>query len=480
MADPDAPAPSPRGGPLPAVRDVVARASRRGAPVALSLTLVLAATGLLVAVDASLAVATVCMVLVVVGASLLGYGSGLAAALSAFVCLTYFLTPPAGSFSIARADDLFALTAFVAVSLVVGVLLARLTRLRTRAERHAQEAELQVSILDRLIGSNDTDSILQDAAEEILRLFDLGYCEFTVASTRIGARSEQRVRDTISIESGPLRMDLGLGRPITSAEHSSVSALGMGLGAAIDRLRLQGELHDQSLAEAVARSRAAFLSAVTHDLRTPLATIKAAAAVLRIDGSSLDDVERKELVNTIYEDSSDLEQLVTKILDLTRIRAAGLQLELAPAYPVDLIAATVDRLRPHATGQLIDIDVEHDLPTVGVDALLLDHTLGNLLENGLRYAPPEQPLRVEARRNGSDIQFRIVDRGPGIHPDDRERIFVEFVRLDRHDRRGLGLGLPIARAIAAAHGGRIWCEETPGAGATFVLSLPIAEPEDVP
>ena len=479
MVNPNTSAPNTRRGPRHRAVVWGLRVGRRGAPVLLSLGLVAAATGALVAVHAGLAVAGVCMLLVVVAGSLLGYAPGLVAALFAFGCLTYFLTPPAGSFSIARIDDLFALTAFVAVSLVIGALLTRLTRLRIRAEQHAQEAELRVRILGRLIETSETDRVLEQAAAEIVRLFDLESCEFNIASTRVGVHGDHGIVRQLSIQAGMLQMQLGLGRTITSEEHASISALAMGLGAAFDRLQLKEELQERTLAEAVARSRAAFLSAVTHDLRTPLATIKAASAALRVEGSMLDGLERQELATTIYDESSDLEHLVTKVLDLTRIRAGNLRIEACHVNPVDVVAATVDRCKATAAARTVEVEIDRELAPISVDALMLDHALGNVIENALRYSAPSGPVTVQARRNDGNLEFVVADRGPGIGSEDRERVFDEFLRLGSYDWRGMGLGLPIARALVEAHDGRMWCEETPGGGATFVLSVPYREPEVV-
>jgi two-component system sensor histidine kinase KdpD len=213
---------------------------------------------------------------------------------------------------------------------------------------------------------------------------------------------------------------------------------------------------------------------MTHNLRTPLATIKTALSALRTAGSDPTGAPAQELLDTAYGESDRLEQLVSKVLALSRIRAGAV---VARPEPVDLAEATqgaVQRLRLLAADREIELDAPADLPLVRADPALLDVTLVNVLENALRYAP-DSAIEVRGRRAGSRVRIEIVDHGAGVSIADRDRMFDEFVRIDPQTTSGTGIGLSIARAFVEAQRGDVTIEETPGGGVTVVIALPVDE-----
>jgi two-component system sensor histidine kinase KdpD len=224
---------------------------------------------------------------------------------------------------------------------------------------------------------------------------------------------------------------------------------------------------------AVEQSRASFLAAMTHNLRTPLATIKTALSSLRRGGPALDADAAGELLDTAYAESDRLEQLVTKVLALSRIRAGAV---VSHAEAVDLAEATqgaVQRLRLLADDREIVLDAPADLPLVRADPALLDVVLVNVIENALRYAPGS-PIEVRGRHVGGTVHIEVVDHGPGIPAADRDRVFDEYVRIaPTATATGTGIGLTIAREFAAAQDGTIEIGETDGGGTTVVVAQPV-------
>jgi two-component system sensor histidine kinase KdpD len=243
---------------------------------------------------------------------------------------------------------------------------------------------------------------------------------------------------------------------------------------AADQIRLQAAAHANSLQADLARSRAGFLTAVTHDLQTPLSTITAATAALLAPDSTLDAHERHELLEIAHAESSELSRLVKKVLELTRIRAEAIAPRRIPSQPVDIVAAATARARRGAPDITLSNDVTPDLAAVLVDPVMTEEVLVNLLENAAQHSPAGQSIEVRGSERNGVVELAVVDHGPGIPPAERDRVFDEFVRLGHDDRRGMGLGLAISRSLAEANDGTVVCTETPGGGATFVVRLPRA------
>ena len=427
----------------------------------LVLAAVLAISLVLDALDADLTIASIVLMLAVVVASTLGFAVGLVAALGAFVLLSYFFVSPKASFAVDHTDDLIALAAFVTVSLVVGAIVARLNDLRARAALAAREAELRVRVTNDLLAGDDTQALASAVCRELAELFDLQSCE-------------------LDLSNGPPAFRVETGRPLQPYERATLDALEAGLTAAFDRERLDVLARESRVKAEVDRSRASFLAALTHDLRTPLATIKAANAALLSSDATLAPDERQDLLDASYREASRLEQLVTTALELTRIRSDGLRPEPVTVALVDLVRAATQRLLPSSSERDISLDISPELPAAYVDAGMLERAVANVLENALRYSPPDRPIEVSAGGADSVLELRIRDHGPGVSPPDRERVFLEFAQLDdHHPSGGVGLGLAITRAFVDANGGAVRCETTPGGGATFVLTMPAALEEEM-
>jgi two-component system sensor histidine kinase KdpD len=436
------------------------------------------ATAVLVALGADLTFAALTLLFVVVAASLLGYPAGVASAVLAAMLLNYSFTPPLHSFSIEKTDDVLALAAFVAISLIVGSAVARLNELRRRSELGAREARVRLEATNALLSGQDPSAVLQSVTDELVALFDLAWCEVVAGGASARATGEGEGSATVVLRTPSAVLRAAVDRPLRADERDTLEALLAGLGTALDRSRLQQEAREQQLRADLDRSRIGFLSAVTHEVRTPIATIRTATGALRSPSSSLDDQERAELVDAAYEESTRLERLVTKVLDLTRIRAGAVTPEVEPVSVDDLVRAAVSALGPAAAAREITLDVDPDLDALSVDPLLLEHVLANLLENAVAYDTTGGAIEVHARARRRRVEIAVVDHGPGIAPLDRDRVFDEFVRLPGPPAAGSGLGLTIVRALTEANGGHVRLDATPGGGATFVLDLPADHGEE--
>jgi two-component system sensor histidine kinase KdpD len=413
----------------------------------------------------------VVLLLAVAGASVLGYASGLVAAISSTIALNYYFTPPTHSFTIDQPDDILALVAFVAVSLGVGATIARLNELRTRAEVHAREASLRVTLTHELRRGIDVEIVLRRLSAELAALFDLDTCEAKVAT---GAPLRSAPGD-ILVETPPLVVRLTPTRPLQADELAMLRGLASAVANAVELERLDAAAREERLRSELDRSRAGLLTAITHDLRTPLASIKTASGVLLKSGARLDESERRALLADTYAEAARLERLVDKVLEMGRIRSGAIQPELLPTAPIDLVHAAMARRGRTLDPDRVVLSLDDELPAVDVDVVLMEHVLVNLLENAALHGASDRAIEVRGASDGQWVTLSVVDRGAGIPMGDRDRVFEEFVRRGAPtDGTGTGLGLTIVTALVGAQGGRVWCEETPGGGATFVVQLPVS------
>jgi two-component system, OmpR family, sensor histidine kinase KdpD len=253
----------------------------------------------------------------------------------------------------------------------------------------------------------------------------------------------------------------------------------------IERARLRRENMRIELLQRTDELRAALLSSVSHDLRTPLSSIKAAASSLLQEDVQWDDEARHSFALAIEHEADRLNRLVGNLLDMSRIEGGALRPE-KEWYPLnELIHEVLERLQPLLQGRSVQSHLPDDLPPVELDYLQMDQVLTNLIENAVRYTPPESPIDVSVRSEGEQVIISVADRGPGIPPSDLERVFDKFYRV-LPSRRGVryptgsGLGLAVSKGLVEAHGGRIWAENREGGGAIFSVALPLGKMEGIP
>jgi two-component system, OmpR family, sensor histidine kinase KdpD len=253
--------------------------------------------------------------------------------------------------------------------------------------------------------------------------------------------------------------------------------------AVIERERLRRESLQVEVLQRTDALRAALLSSVSHDLRTPLSSIKAAASSLLQEDVQWDDEARRSFALAIVREADRLNRLVANLLDMSRIEAGELKPE-KEWYPLDeLIHDVLGRMQPMLQGREAHTDIPDDLPPVELDYLEIDQVLTNLVENVIRHTPPGTPVDISVQVCDDSIMVSVADRGPGVPAADTERIFDKFYRVLSSERAarttGSGLGLAVSRGLVEAHGGRIWVENRPGGGAVFRFTLPLRKAEGI-
>jgi two-component system sensor histidine kinase KdpD len=428
--------------------------------------------------------ASIYMLGVVVAAAVGGLLAGLAASVLAFLGLNYYFTPPRDTFRVGKTEDLIALLVFLVVATVVATLLARALDERARAARREREANLLNFFASKLLSAEPLERRLGDLANALLPPFDLIRCEIhaNVAGQDVDVEGSKRGADGPRLEM-PITLGGGMlgtlvavraqgAGPLRDAERSLLGSCAKQVAIALERARLDRELEEHRLTSETNQLRAALFSSVTHDLRTPLASIKASVTSLLGDGVLEPDQER-ELLQTVLEETDRLNRLVGNIVDLARMRSGALQPAREPTAVEDVLDSVLHRMRNVLAAVSVRAIVRPDLPEVMIDPVQVDQVLSNVLENAARFSPPggEVLVSVAAWRDG--VQVRVVDQGPGVPLEDRERVFEPFYRADAGGGRGgSGLGLAIARAVVLAHGGRIRVEGGPSGGTAVVFELP--------
>jgi two-component system sensor histidine kinase KdpD len=440
--------------------------------------------GALLPVDIPTTIAALLYVLaVVVAAAAGGLVSGLVASVCSFLALNFFFTPPIHTFAVEKTDDLVALAVFVAVSATVGTMLSRVLEQRVRAERREREARLLHHLGTRLRSGVPTEEVLRSLARSITELFDLARCEITseMADGPVVAEGRDGRATTGREEIIPITVqDRELGRivavsnsthPVLSTEERGViQTLAAQIALAIDGMRLGSEAEEARVEAETNRLRAALFSSVTHDLRTPLASITASVSSLLEDESPLKGAARRDLLETIDEEAGRLNRVIGNLMDLSRMRAGAVTPSKAPTAVDELVEGVIARSGSLLKDHDIRLMLRENLPEIPLDLVQIDQALTNVLENAARFTPAGRRITVAAARWRDGVQIRITDRGPGIPREERERVFEPFVRGE--GSAGTGLGLALARAIVEAHGGTIRVTDEPGGGTAVVIELP--------
>jgi two-component system sensor histidine kinase KdpD len=280
--------------------------------------------------------------------------------------------------------------------------------------------------------------------------------------------------DVLPFELGPQAVLLLAGGQLTALDRGVVGAFADQVALALESRRLHSEATALASRAQADEMRSALLAAVSHDLRTPLAAIKASASSLRSVDVEFSDADRRALLKTIDEEADRLNDLVGDLLDMSRIQTGALVVQPRPVSLEEVITGALGGIDEQL--RRVRLVVPDDLPLAQADPMLLERALANLVENALAWAPSDTAVVVEAAAVRDRLDIRVVDRGPGISPGARERVFLPFQRLgDSPNGAGVGLGLALARGFIEAIGGEIRIEDTPGGGTTMAVSVrPVA------
>ena len=409
-------------------------------------------------------------------AALGGLRPGLVASILAFGLTNWFLTPPLHTLTVNESQNVVALAVFVAVTFVVGLLVDRSASRSREALRARGEAGALARSAATLVGAHDP---LPELLEQLRTTFGLD-------AAAVLEHHDQGWWPTVLVGNRDL-VDPTDGTAVDLAEDGSVKlvvsteALGPDqlevLRAFADQLSvaLQGRTlraaaaNAEVLAEANAL-RTALLQAVSHDLRTPLASIKASASGLLQSDVTFAEEDRIALLQNIDGAADRLDTMVRDLLDMSRLQAGALGSATGEVALEEIVASALSSV-PASIGR-VEVDVSESLPLVHADGGLLERALANLISNAVAWSPPDALVRIDAGLVGQFVDLRVVDRGPGIPKDDRDRVFAPFQRVgDRSNEAGVGLGLAIARGFIDAIGAHLEVEDTPGGGLTMSIRL---------
>jgi two-component system sensor histidine kinase KdpD len=414
------------------------------------------------------------MLVVVVTALLGGSAPAIVAAVLGFTLGNVALTQPYGTLRITELSSVVALSAFLALAVIVAVVVGRLARRTAEARRARAHAQALASSAASLAASDDAASMLLDKLRSTLHLDAVAITEGATSLATVGDGDRLHSADAERIEL-PGRRSLLYAPAITDPEDRLVvRAFADQLATALRRSELAAtETRARTLAE-IDQFRTALLRAVSHDLRTPLAAIKAAASSLDQDDVDWPADARSEFITTIVEEGDRLDRIITNLLDASRLEAGVLAVNVSAIEPADVLERAVHSAPPNVE---LTTNVGSDGPRVLADRALLERVLENLLLNAARYAPGPVELVVDRDCDAHTGRIRVVDHGPGVPREMYDAIFRGFHRLD-DSGAGVGLGLAVAHGFVEAMGGVLVPGATPGGGLTLDIVLPSEERAD--
>jgi two-component system, OmpR family, sensor histidine kinase KdpD len=486
--------PRPRGALTPR-RKLVGYVLAAALPTVLTVALTSLRSGLNLTSD----VLTI-LVAVILVALVGGFAPAVLAAIVGSLLLNYYFTPPIHQFTISQANNSLALGVFVIVALLVSSVVDTAARRTKQAARANAESELLTTMAGSVLRGQQGLSALLDRAREAFGMDSVTLLERTSLDGQqpaggtagesrsmsgswhvVASRGEPAVtRPEEADVEVPVADNLSLalrGRSLPATDRRVLGAFASYAAVALDQQRLAAEAQAAKPIAAADRMRTALLAAVSHDLRTPLASAKAAVTSLRSADVNWAAEDHDELLATADESLDQLTHLVDNLLDMSRLQAGALSLFPRPAGLEEIVSRALDNLDPAARG--ITVDIPESLPEINVDPAILERVIVNLTENAIRYSPPSMPPRLTASALGDRVELRVVDRGPGIPEQDRDRMFVPFQRLgDTDNTTGVGLGLALSLGLTEAMGGTLTAEDTPGGGLTMTVSVPVAPEPD--
>lgn len=446
---------------------------------------------------------------VVIAAYRLAWLASVACAVGAVIALNFFFVPPRWTFEVESQEHFIALAVMLVVALVISRLAGGLRRETEIARLNERRARQLQALAGGLASATQTRDVLQLGQAALAAAF-AGPCQLVLANDHgapePGEGLEPLVRDGLrSCMKERAVLGPGTGRwPGLQAWYLPLGDQGEVFGAACVRPALAddegGREHAQALcallAQALGRLRlgqamqaaqseadrqqlqSTFLAAISHDLRTPLAAIVAAASSLQMQRERLDEAAQAHLLQSIVNEANYLNAMSDNTLQLLRLAQPGQTLQRSWESLEEIVGAVLGRVRQHDPARRIRSRVPEGLPLVRADAVLLSQLLANLLDNALKYSEGEVELTVEP--HDTRLEVCVKDRGPGVAEAEREAIFQPYVRGDRSGRRGTGLGLAVCRAIAQAHGAQLLLRPRAGGGSSFCLQLSIEPQPAIP
>jgi two-component system, OmpR family, sensor histidine kinase KdpD len=404
-------------------------------------------------------------------------------AVAAGLLINYFFVEPVHTLTVGDADQVVTLAVFVVVAILVSGAYELAVRRAQAAERARDEAETLAALAGPKLDEEGSLHEVLDRARETFRM------ESVALLARARGAGEWAEADHAGWaprgSEAPLRFDVPVGHnirlvgrgPAMFAEDDRVlNAFARAAATAYEGQMLSGEAEEARALATVDEQRTALLAAVGHDLRTPLAGIKAAVSSLRQSDVEWSAEDRDALLATIEESADRLETVVTNLLDASRLQAGALGVKVEAVALDDVVAGAL--IAVPGAAERVEVDVPEDLPPVRADRGLLERVLANLIGNALTHGASERPVEIRALTGGQSARLEVTDHGRGVPPGLEARLFEPFQRLDDRGPKGLGLGLSVSRGFVEAMGGAMVADRTPGGGLTMRIRLELAPVPD--
>ncbi|WP_070411141.1 sensor histidine kinase [Pseudomonas lundensis] len=442
-------------------------------------------------------------------------GPALACAAMSFLAYDFLFIPPNFSFSIQREEDVLTLVFFLLMAALTGNLAARQRRQLQALRETQQETSELLDLSRKLTAATDRKAVVNAAAQHLSGWKELNLCllnrdgsdGWTVetggpltfneaeraAADWAWSHEQPAGKGTgtlpmgrwwwwpLTVDDGPLAL-LGVspkeGQALSGQRRRLLMALSQPLAQALARAQLAQDLEAARLHGETEQLRSALLASVSHDLRTPLTTMRGSIDTLLALGEAIPLDDRRELLEGTRDEAERLDRYIQNLLDMTRLGHGALKLARDWVSPADIVGSALNRLRAVLAPLQVQVDVAPQLPLLHIHAALIEQALINVLENAARFSPPQGVLQLVAGANQQELWFAVSDQGPGIPEEDRAKIFDMFYTAARGDRggQGTGLGLAICQGMVGAHGGRISVGEgIGGRGTCITLHLPLPE-----
>jgi two-component system sensor histidine kinase KdpD len=484
------------------------------------IALVAGATGMCALVDPYISptnLVVIYLLSTVVAAVFLGRGPAILTSILSVVAFDYFFVPPHLTLAVSDTEYILTFFGLLAVSLVISYLTAQVREQADAAQRREAQTAALYELGRDLTATVGLEAVAKTIIDHISRTFsrevaiflpESGELRVYRASQGLAVAENELAVATWTFEHGqqagrgtdtlpeasmryqPLKTTRGvtgvLGiKPIGSNTYLGpdqrriLDAFVNQVALAIEGARLVEQAHQTELLAATEKLQSALLNSISHDLRTPLVSITGALSSLEEASPALDEEVQRSLIETAREEAERLNRLVGNLLDITRLEGGVMQLHREACDMQELIGAALEQIGTPLKNRQVKVEISAKLPLIPLDFVLFSRVLVNVIDNALKYSPPEKPIEIRTRIANHCLEITIADRGEGIPVGDLERIFDKFYRVQRPDNvSGTGLGLSISKGIIEAHGGSIQAENRRGGGSIFIIRMPVEGTEE--
>jgi two-component system sensor histidine kinase KdpD len=416
---------------------------------------------------------TIYVLIVLVIAIRWGTGPALMTAFLTFLSINFLLVQPYYTFLVADPRELLDLVIFLVVAALTGQLAARARHQAEVAQRRAYEQEILYR-LTRSFNQLMTQEGVYEVLASVLKV-DLGARDAYILPYSSEPTSHHYTVHYLLLQAGEqiyATLCVAFEGVLTPQQSRLMNTCATQAAMALQRIDLAERARKSAQFEESDRLKTAILHAASHDLRTPITIIKSSASNLRQLGDRLSPEERVEIAGAIEKEADELDKLVGNLLDMSRLKAGALQLNRDLNALEEVAGDVAARVWQRTKQERIKLEFSDDLPLISFDYGLILQALTNIVDNALRYEPTGSQIRICGSLQGDEVRMKVVNHGETITREEAEHIMEPFY----HGKRGnIGLGLSIAKGIVEAHNGRLWVEDTPGGGATFVIALPMEQ-----